>query len=195
MTVVHLYKPQSAAFAVSCILLTGMLLLPFWFAALALPLVFITVFLLHRSQSLEQSFTLQRKERLLIIAPHQDDCVISAAGLALQTLQKGGTVKVVYLSQEAGQQAIIRQKECEKSWHLAGVSSNQLLQLNLLPELFEHNSQKINHAASVLQTVVDDYQPSTIVFPLFEGGHKHHDIAHHIVTNMLVSFYLTVSPV
>jgi LmbE family N-acetylglucosaminyl deacetylase len=185
MALLHVYKPQVAAAATSIILIAAIIILPTWAAILPLMVLCLVAYWLHRSQLLEQQFVVNRKERLLIVAPHQDDCVISAAGLAQQVIKNGGTVTIVYVTQDEHYTAT-RQKECINSWKLAGVTAANLLQWNILPGLFEQNSRKIYSAATKLQTIVDELQPTTIVFPLFEGGHSQHDIVHHIITKMIV---------
>lgn len=192
MAALHIYKPQSAALLLSVVLCVGIVLLPAELATMPFLLLCYTAYLLHRSLHVSLPLQVRQAERLLILAPHQDDCVISAGGLALQTIKHGGRVKVVYLTQDEAEQKDIRQKECMNSWRLAGVPAADLIQLNILPGLFEQNSRKIDATAERLQAIVDDYQPTTVVFPLFEGGHRHHDISHHIATRLLHFHYSVV---
>jgi len=141
----------------------------------------------HQSRNNEKEFDLVKPEKLLIIAPHQDDCVLMAGGLALKNISIGGSVRIIYLSQNMDDEiAATRRKECIRVWGLAGLTKDCLEQKNLLPDLFEDpNTSKIEHARRYLQDYVDNYEPSMVVFPLFEGGHKQHD-----VTNYIASFLI-----
>ena len=151
-------------------------------------LVFIVITIMHyQALANKKNLALNAPEKLLIIAPHQDDCVLMASGLAIKNLALGGDVRIIYLTQEEdAHKAEIRKQECFSAWRLAGVSSSSLTQLNLLPKLYEEpNPDKIEYTRDTIQQYVNEYLPTLVVFPAFEGGHRHHDL-----TNYIASFLI-----
>ena len=72
-----------------------------WLSPVALfysALTAISVWALGRLLVLERWRTWSEPHRLLILAPHEDDCVISAGGVALHNQRLGGVVRIVYLA-------------------------------------------------------------------------------------------------
>ena len=135
----------------------------------------------------EGRIALDRAEKVLIVAPHQDDCVLAAGGFGLRNRRLGGETHIVYLVQpDDPQMAATRSEEALSAWQIADVDARHLSHLSLLPAAGPLSLSDIERAAATLQTLVDAVAPSIVVTPLFEGGHLHHDVAHHIVTRMLV---------
>lgn len=116
--------------------------------------------------------------RLLILAPHEDDCVISAGGVGAQNSRIGGTTRVVYLApDEASGMGERRADEARQAWRVAGVVGDDLRHLDLLPPLRQRDPQKLRAAATQLRAIIDEFAPTVIVVPMFEGGHIHHDMS------------------
>lgn len=117
-------------------------------------------------------------ERLLIFAPHEDDCVISAGGVGALNRRIGGTTRVVYLApDEIPGMAERRAAEARAAWSIAGVGGDDVRHLDLLPPLRQRDPHKLRRAAGRLRAIIDDFQPTVVVVPMFEGGHVHHDMA------------------
>jgi hypothetical protein len=116
--------------------------------------------------------------RLLILAPHEDDCVISAGGVGAQNSRIGGTTRIVYLApdEESGM-AKRRAGEAREAWRVAGVVGDDVRHLDLLPSLRQRDPQKLRAAATQLRAIIDEFAPTVIVVPMFEGGHIHHDMS------------------
>jgi LmbE family N-acetylglucosaminyl deacetylase len=114
---------------------------------------------------------------LLILAPHEDDCVISAGGIALHNRQLGGVLRIVYLApDETPGLPDIRAAEAQSAWAGAGFSASDLRHEALLPPLGQQQPEKLRTAAPALRSIIDTFKPTTIVVPMFEGGHIHHDM-------------------
>ena len=75
----------------------GLLVLPF--ALFYLALFAVSAWALLRLQSLERWVDWKR-QRLLILAPHEDDCVIAAGGVGPRNRELGGATRIVYLAPE-----------------------------------------------------------------------------------------------
>ncbi len=45
-----------------------------------------------------------------------------------------------------------------------------------MPPLEKRDPAKLRAASIVLRAIIDDFQPTAIVMPAFEGGHVHHDM-------------------
>ena len=115
--------------------------------------------------------------RLLILAPHEDDCVISAGGVGALNRRIGGTTRVVYLApDEAPGMAERRAAEARAAWRVAGVGDDDVHHLDLLPPLRQRDPHKLRRAADKLRAIIDEFRPTAVVMPMFEGGHVHHDM-------------------
>ena len=115
--------------------------------------------------------------RLLILAPHEDDCVISAGGVGALNRRIGGMTRIVYLApDEAPGMAERRAAEARAAWRAAGVGGDDVLHLDLLPPLRQRDPHKLRRAADRLRSIIDEFRPTAVVMPMFEGGHVHHDM-------------------
>jgi LmbE family N-acetylglucosaminyl deacetylase len=160
-------------------LLTGLAL--FYFALLS-----VAGYALLRCFMLEQWMSWDEPERLLILSPHQDDCVICAGGIGIRNRKLGGAVHVVYLVQDDKPGAAeLRKAEAVAAWALAGVPASCLSHLDLLPSLYAHDPDRLRNASSALNRIIDKFGPTVIVMPMFEGGHVHHDLLNHLVSSMV----------
>lgn len=135
------------------------------------------VLALLRLAVLEQWRDWPGPERLLVLAPHEDDCVISAGGVGALNRRLGGTTRIVYLApDEAPGMAERRAAEARAAWRLADVVGDDVRHLDLLPPLRQRDPRRLRAAAGKLRSVIDEFQPTTVVVPMFEGGHVHHDM-------------------
>ena len=124
--------------------------------------------------------------RLLILAPHEDDCDISAGGVGARNRRLGGVTRIVYLAPDkAPELAELRAAEARAAWREAGVGESDLLRLDLLPPLRQRDLPRLRRAATTLRSVIDDFKPDVIVVPMFEGGHIHHDMVAAIMRSIV----------
>jgi hypothetical protein len=115
--------------------------------------------------------------RVLILAPHEDDCTIAAGGIGLLNRRLGGATRIVYLApDETPGLPEIRAAEAQAAWALAGVAAADLRHVPLLPKLRQHDPQRLRDAAISLRAIIDDFQPTLVIVPMFEGGHVQHDM-------------------
>lgn len=140
-------------------------------------LLAIAALALLRLRTIERWMAWDAPGRLLILAPHEDDCVISAGGLGLRNSRLGGVTRVVYLARdETPALPERREAEARAAWSIAGLGGTDLLFLDLMPPLEKRDPAKLRAASIVLRAIIDDFQPTAIVMPAFEGGHVHHDM-------------------
>jgi LmbE family N-acetylglucosaminyl deacetylase len=174
--------------------LLGLTALLLWSAALAvtsplgrLPLLLAALFYsalfaiaawsLWRIQAIERWQDWNRPQRLLVLAPHEDDCVISAGGIGSRNRELGGVTRIVYLApDETPGMAERRAAEAREAWQIAGVGPSDLKHFDLLPSLVQQDPLKLRVAARTLRAIIDEFQPSVVVMPMFEGGHVQHDM-------------------
>jgi LmbE family N-acetylglucosaminyl deacetylase len=148
-------------------------------------LTLVSLWARYRCSLLEEWISWDTPERLLIVVPHQDDCVICAGGIGIRNQAVGGETHVVYAVQDdAPDMADRRRAEAVAAWSLAGVAPQNLRHLDLLPSLYEHAPGRLRCAADELGRTIDAIEPTAIVMPLFEGGHVHHDLLNHIVSTI-----------
>jgi LmbE family N-acetylglucosaminyl deacetylase len=140
--------------------------------------------LLLRIRRLERPISFDRPERMLIISPHQDDCVLMAGGAAARNLRLGGETHVVYLAADRRIQDVRRQ-EAVASWELAGLPEVNLHHLDVLPPLGTRDPASIEKARASLQQVFEALKPTVVFMPMFEGGHVQHDLANYIVSFLI----------
>jgi LmbE family N-acetylglucosaminyl deacetylase len=116
-------------------------------------------------------------QRLLILSPHEDDCVISSGGIGARNRALGGATRIVYLApDEAPGLPERRAAEARAAWQEAGLAPTDLVHLDLLPRLRRRDPQKLRAAGERLRAIIDDFRPTVLVMPMFEGGHIHHDM-------------------
>lgn len=141
---------------------------------------------LWRIGIVERDFAWETPGRLLILAPHEDDCVISAGGIGARNRRLGGVTRIAYLApDEKPGMAERRAEEARAAWRLAGVEPGDLRHLDLLPPLFVHDPQRLRTAAATLRSIIDEFKPTAIVMPMFEGGHIQHDMTAALVGTIL----------
>ncbi len=151
-----------------------------WLLPIALfysALAAISAWALGRLFFLERWRTWSEPRRLLILAPHEDDCVISAGGVALHNQKLGGVLRIVYLApDDTPGLPDVRAAEAHAAWATAGLSKADLRHVSLLPPLHRQAPEKLRAAGPELRRIIDDFGPTAIVLPMFEGGHIHHDM-------------------
>ena len=152
----------------------GLLILPF--ALFYAALFAVSAWALLRLQSLER-WADWKKQRLLILAPHEDDCVITAGGVGPRNRELGGATRIVYLAPDDDPaMAARRADETRAAWGQAGFADSDLQHLDLLPRLRQRDPQKLRAAGIALRAIIDEFRPTAIIVPMFEGGHVQHDM-------------------
>lgn len=151
-----------------------LLILPF---AVFYTLLFLgSVWALQRIRALERWTDWDKPERLLVLAPHEDDCAISAGGIAVCNHRLGGATRIVYLApDETPGMAERRAREAHDAWAGVGLPADAIRHLDLLPPLRRRDPRKLRSAAMALRAIIDEFRPTVVVVPMFEGGHVHHD--------------------
>jgi LmbE family N-acetylglucosaminyl deacetylase len=143
---------------------------------------------LARLATLERWIEWSAPQRLLILAPHEDDCVISAGGIGARNHALGGTTRIVYLAPDEHPGLPERRaEEARAAWREAGLAPDDLLHLDLLPRLREPDPQKLRAAGERLRAVIDDFKPTVLVMPMFEGGHVHHDMVAGLIASIVTA--------
>jgi LmbE family N-acetylglucosaminyl deacetylase len=145
------------------------------FALFYLALFSVAAWALTRLWRLERWAEWTTPQRLLILAPHEDDCVIAAGGVGPRNHDLGGATRIVYLAPDP-EIAARRAEETRIAWREAGLADTDLRHLDLLPPLRVSDPAKLRAAAAALRAIIAEFQPSTIIMPMFEGGHIHHDM-------------------
>lgn len=136
----------------------------------------VSAWALLRLQSLER-WADWKRQRLLILAPHEDDCVIAAGGVGPLNRELGGATRIVYLAPEDDPATAARRAdETRAAWRQAGLTDGDLQHLDLLPRLRQRDPQKLRAAGVALRAIIDEFRPSAIIMPMFEGGHIQHDM-------------------
>jgi LmbE family N-acetylglucosaminyl deacetylase len=153
----------------------SIILLPF--AVFYSLLFLLSVWAVLRIHLLERWADWETPGRLLVLAPHEDDCAISAGGIGARNARLGGVTRVVYLApDEVSGMAEKRAAEAHAAWQEAGVGSENLKHVELLPPLNARDPKMLRAAAVALRAIIDEFEPTTVVVPMFEGGHVHHDM-------------------
>lgn len=162
----------------------------FWialpFALFYSMLLAISCLALLRIRMIERWMVWEQPARLLILAPHEDDCVIAAGGLGLRNSRLGGATRVVYLARdETPTLPERREAEARAAWRIAGLGEADLRFFDLMPPLERSDPAKLRAAAVGLRSLIDEFEPSAIVMPAFEGGHVHHDMIASLIDHLV----------
>ena len=162
-----------------------------WFLPLALfysALAILAAWSLVRIAMIECRRTWSRPRRLLILAPHEDDCVIAAGGIGVRNARLGGVTQIVYLApDETPGMGEVRAAEACSAWAYAGLSESDLRHVPLLPPLQMRDPTKLREAAAMLRAIIDGFALTTIIVPMFEGGHIHHDMLAALLATMVTA--------
>ncbi len=126
-------------------------------------------------------------EDILIIAPHQDDCVAIAGGYGLQTKEKGGNVRVLYVTDGMENGTPARRSEALAAWALAGVKETDIrfLEYSSLTGLTAR--EEIDACIGIIEAEIRNRKPETIFIPLYEGGHYQHDVVNYMTAEAVRS--------
>ena len=161
-------------------------ILPLPFALFYSMLFGLSVWALWRIQVLERWLAWDRAHRLLILAPHEDDCVISAGGIGIRNRELKGATRIAYLAaDETPGMPAIRAAEAIAAWQEAGLDAAHLHHLDVLPSLQRRDPQQLRLAARALRNAIDDFKPTVLVMPMFEGGHIQHDMTAALVGSIV----------
>lgn len=177
--------------AVAFLFWLAMLMPGVWWIALPFALFYSTLLALAalallRIRMIERSIRWDAPGRLLILAPHEDDCVITAGGLGLRNSRLGGVTRVVYLARDETPALPERRKaEARAAWSVAGLGEDDLHFFDLMPPLESRDPEKLHKAAAVLRGIIDEFRPTVLVMPAFEGGHIHHDMVAALIDRLL----------
>lgn len=169
------------------LLLTGVPALLLLAVALFYSTLFaISAYALLRCHMLEGPGTWDVPQRLLILAPHEDDCVIAAGGIGARNHRLGGAVRIVYLVRdEQPGMPERRHAEARTAWREAGLPDSELRFIDILPRLRQRDPEKLRAAAITLRSIIDEFKPTVLVMPMFEGGHVQHDMTAALVGTIL----------
>jgi LmbE family N-acetylglucosaminyl deacetylase len=141
---------------------------------------------LLRVRMIERWISWDAPGRLLILAAHEDDCVISAGGLGLRNSRVGGVTRVVYFARDETPGLPERRKaEARAAWSVAGLGEDDLRFFDLMPPLETRDPEKLHKAAAFLRGIIDEFRPTVLVMPAFEGGHIHHDMVAALIDRLL----------
>ena len=147
------------------------------FAVFYTALLGLAALALVRIARIERPMAWDTPGRLLILAPHEDDCVISAGGLGYRNARLGGAVRIAYLARDENPGLPERRAaEAREAWRVAGLGEDDLRFLDLMPPLERRDPEKLRQAGVALRALIDEFRPTAIVMPAFEGGHIHHDM-------------------
>jgi LmbE family N-acetylglucosaminyl deacetylase len=149
-------------------------------------LLVVAAYALWRCHVLEIPARWDAPQRLLILAPHEDDCVIAAGGVGARNRRLGGAMRIVYLvPDEQPGMAERRRAEAHAAWQEAGLDAGDLRFLDLLPRLRQRDPGKLRLAATLLRSIIDEFKPTVLIMPMFEGGHVQHDMTAALVGTIL----------
>lgn len=141
-----------------------------------------------RLETLECWVDWTKPQRLLILSPHEDDCVISSGGIGSRNHELGGATRIVYLApDETPGLPERRAEEARAAWREAGLVPSDLVHLDLLPRLRQCDPQKLRIAGERLRAIIDAFRPTVLVMPMFEGGHIHHDMVAGLIGSIVTA--------
>lgn len=123
-----------------------------------------------------------RGEDILIVAPHQDDCVAMAGGYAIRTLEMGGRVTVLYATDGRENGRDYRRREALDAWRVAGLNADSVHFMDY-PGLSGFTGRaELDRCTREIEGWIRRIRPDVIFIPLYEGGHYQHDAVNYMVS-------------
>jgi len=143
------------------------------------------LWLFYKIRNQNKTFIQSHGENILIIAPHQDDCVASAGGYAVQTVEKKGHVNILYTTDGYREDKVTRKQEALDAWSVLGESSVTIEFLLYTNNESFLTKDEIDKGIDQISKHINKVQPETIFIPLYEGGHYQHDVTNYMVSKAL----------
>jgi len=141
--------------------------------------------LFYKVKNQDKTFIQSHGENILIIAPHQDDCVALAGGYAVQTVEKGGQVNILYTTDGYKDDKFTRKQEAIKAWSVLGDNSVSIEFLSYTNNQSFLSRYEIDEGINKIGEYLKKVKPETIFIPLYEGGHYQHDVTNYMVSKAL----------
>ncbi len=144
--------------------------------------------MLLRSQALQPL-----SGRVVVIAPHQDDCTLGCGGLLFQTRLAGESVDVIYLTDGSAshrghpivtpnQLTVIRQTEAQEAKSRTYVDSACLHFMNLPDGRLPHlTPAERNTALAELVGLINRTAPAVLMLPFRKDGSSEHEAGFSLV--------------
>mgnify|MGYP000415598682 CR=1 FL=1 len=116
-----------------------------------------------------------------------------AGGYAIQTVEMGGKVNVLYVTNGCPDDNCTRKKEAFDAWSTIGVGQSALhfLRYPVLTGLTERT--EIDTCITEIGEFIKGCNPDLIFVPLYEGGNYQHDVTNYIVSEALREYKLNIS--
>jgi LmbE family N-acetylglucosaminyl deacetylase len=124
-------------------------------------------------------------EDIVIVAPHQDDCVAMAGGYAIQTLKKGGRVRILYTTDGYENDKNTRKQEGLDAWATIGIKESDIHFLKYHNFIGFLDRNEIDKCIKEIGEYLQKHEPGTIFVPLYEGAHYQHDVTNFMVSQAL----------
>ncbi|MCK5146662.1 PIG-L family deacetylase [bacterium] len=118
-------------------------------------------------------------ENILIIAPHSDDCVAIAGGYAIETVQCGGEVNILYTTGGHEDDPGYRLDEALAAWKVINVDESQIVFLPFRKGQDFLHPQEILECSRLIEKEIIKTSPQIIFIPLYEGGNYQHDVTNY----------------
>ena len=117
-------------------------------------------------------------KKLLILSPHQDDEMLGCGCLIKKTLEAGGLVKCIYitdgsksLSDQLTPEAMIEIRKAEAIRLTEHLNMEEPIFLGCSDGSLEPDDKE---AADKVAQAIEDYKPDAVLIPYFLDGHKDH---------------------
>lgn len=120
-------------------------------------------------------------ESILIVAPHQDDGVAMAGGFAVQTIERGGRVDLLYITDGPAEDKRTRRVEAIDAWSHGGLSESAIRFLPFDTGTAFIRPGEIEDGIRRVGDILREIRPEILFVPLYEGGHYEHDVINYIV--------------
>jgi LmbE family N-acetylglucosaminyl deacetylase len=129
-----------------------------------------------------------RGENVLIVAPHQDDGVAVAGGYAVQTLEMGGRVTVLFMTDGPPRDKTTRRREAVDAWGEIGVGESSLIFLPYSTRFAFLSLEEIEEGIREMERIFREVKPETVFVSLYEGGNYQHDVINYMVRRVVDGF-------
>lgn len=128
-----------------------------------------------------------RGQRVMVIAPHEDDEMIGPGGTILKLARTGTKVRVLYLADDTGERGEARRRETMKISNVVGYETEFLG--------YSANDIPVDSASTErVARAIDGFSPDVLMVPFLSDDHHDHRVASQLLSKAYKSGGLRSRP-
>lgn len=115
---------------------------------------------------------MDKKEKLLVLAPHTDDETLGCGGLIAKTIEEGGEVFILVFTMNYGN---IDYKEFGEAIKILGASGKNCYYTDFASQTLKLDQIEIKTLITEIENICNKIKPTTVALPFVQGFHQDHE--------------------